>query len=31
MTKNIDQGDIYKQLPFSLNGSLNQIFDRIII
>ncbi len=30
MTKNIDQGDIYKQLPFSLNGSLNQIFDRII-
>ncbi|MDB4316520.1 formyltransferase family protein [Cyclobacteriaceae bacterium] len=30
MTKNLDDGDIYKQLPFSLNGSLNQIFDRII-
>lgn len=30
MTKNLDDGDIYKQLSFSLSGSLNDIFNRII-
>ena len=30
MTKKIDDGDIFKQLSFSLDGSLDDIFDRII-
>ncbi len=29
MTKKIDDGDIYKQIPFSLEGSLEEIFSRI--
>ena len=29
MTRELDDGDIYKQLPFSLKGSLDDIFDRI--
>ena len=30
MTRKLDQGDIYKQEPFSLEGSLDDIFERII-
>tara|TARA_B100001059_G_scaffold133721_1_gene133919 strand:- start:2934 stop:3599 length:666 start_codon:yes stop_codon:yes gene_type:complete len=30
MTRKLDDGDIYKQLPFSLVGSLDDIFKRII-
>ena len=30
MTRKLDDGDIYKQLPFSLIGSLDDIFNRII-
>tara|TARA_B100000965_G_C19484206_1_gene709991 strand:+ start:177 stop:839 length:663 start_codon:yes stop_codon:yes gene_type:complete len=30
MTRNLDDGDIYKQIPFSLKGSLDDIFNRII-
>ena len=30
MTRKLDDGDIYKQLPFSLKGSLDDIFNRII-
>ena len=30
MNKKLDGGDIYNQIQFSLNGSLNIIFKRII-
>lgn len=30
MTTKLDDGDIYKQVPFSLDGSLDDIFNRII-
>lgn len=30
MTRNLDDGDIFIQLPFSLEGSLEDIFERII-
>ena len=30
MTKKLDDGDIYKQLTFSLQGTLDEIFDRIV-
>lgn len=30
MTRNLDDGDIYIQLPFTLEGSLEDIFKRII-
>ncbi|TGV03845.1 formyltransferase family protein [Flavivirga rizhaonensis] len=29
MNEGLDKGDIYQQLPLSLSGSLNEIFDRI--
>ena len=30
MTRNLDDGDIFIQLPLTLEGSLEDIFERII-